>query len=87
MGNENKAKSKFKNQQSDKNIVGNAHNDGIKEARDEDDNIIISDSTSRSIFPPQFRNVFKIQGHVWLQMLHICQNYIFIITVMARSLF
>ena len=31
-------------------------NDGvIKDARDEDDNIIISDSTLRSLFPPQLK--------------------------------
>ena len=28
---------------------------GLKEARDEDDNIIISDSTLRSLLPPQFK--------------------------------
>ena len=28
-------------------------------------------------------NVVKIQGHAWLQMLHIYQNYTFLITVMA----
>ena len=39
---------------------------GLKEARDEDDNIIISDSTLRSLLPPQFKNVIKMQVHVWL---------------------
>ena len=32
---------------------------------------------------PNKTNVVKIQGHVWLQMLHICQKYAFIITIMA----
>ena len=56
---------------------------GLKEARDEDDNIIISDSTLRSLLPPQFKNFNSIQGYVCLRMLHICQNYIFTITFMA----
>ena len=43
-------------------------NDGsLKDAMYEDDNIIISDSTLRSLFPPQLKtNVRTIQGHVWL---------------------
>ena len=55
----------------------------LKEARYEYDNIIISDSTLISLFPPQFKNVVKIQGHVWLRMLNICQKYTFTITIMA----
>ena len=42
-----------------KNIVGNAQNDGIKEARDEDDNITISDSTLLSLLPPQFKKCLQ----------------------------
>ena len=38
-----------------KNLVNAKEYAGIKEARDEDDNIIISDSTLRSLFPPQFK--------------------------------
>ena len=34
------------------NLVRNADNGGLKEARDEDDNIIISNSTLCSLFPP-----------------------------------
>ena len=30
---------------------------GIKEARDEDDNIIISDSTLRSLLPPKLKKI------------------------------
>ena len=37
------------------NLVSSTKDDGLKEARDEDDNIIISDSTLRSILPPQFK--------------------------------
>ena len=44
---------------------------GIIKAGNEDDNIIISDSTLRSLLPTQFKNVVKIQGHVCLQMLNI----------------
>ena len=35
-----------------KNIVSNVENGGLKEARYEDDNIIISDYTLRSLLPP-----------------------------------
>ena len=56
---------------------------GLKEARYEDDNTIISDSTLCSLITPQFKNVIKIHGHAWFQMLHICQKYAWIITVMA----
>ena len=36
------------------NIVSATKDCGIKEARDEDNNIIISDSTLLSLLPPQF---------------------------------
>ena len=39
---------------------------GLKEARDAEYNIIISDYTLRSLLPPQFKNVIKMQTHVWL---------------------
>ena len=66
------------------NIVSNTDNGRLKETRDEDDNIIISDSTLRSLFPPQLKkNVIKIQGYVWLQMLNICQKYTFVTNIMA----
>ena len=48
------------------NLVRSTKDGGLKEARDEYDNIIISDSTLRSLFPPQFKNIVKIQGYVWL---------------------
>ena len=39
----------------------------LKEARDEYDNIIISDYTIHSLLSPQFKkNVVRIQGYVWL---------------------
>ena len=38
----------------------------LKEAGYEDDNIIISDSTLRSLLSPQLIFSVKIQGHVWL---------------------
>ena len=57
------------------NIVSSTIDGGLKKARDEDDNINISDSTLRLLFPPQFKNVIKIQGYVWLRMFHIFQNY------------
>ena len=39
---------------------------GLKESRDAENNISISDSTLRSLLPPQLKNVIKIQGYVWL---------------------
>ena len=65
------------------NIVSDAKYGGLKETRDEDDYIIISDSTLCSLLPTQFKKIVKIQVHGWLQMLHICQNYTFVITIMA----
>ena len=37
------------------NLVSDSDNGGIKEARDEDDNIFISDYTLRSLLPPQLK--------------------------------
>ena len=48
------------------NIVSATKDGGPKEAGYEDDNIIISDSTLRSLLPPQLKNVVKIQGYVLL---------------------
>ena len=49
------------------NLGSDKKDGGPKEARDEDDNIIISDPTLRSLFPTQLKkNSIKIQGHVWL---------------------
>ena len=70
------------------NLVSATKYCGVKEAIDEYDNIIIGDSTLRSLFPPQFLKKFiKIQGHVWSRMLHICKKYAFIITIVALLLF
>ena len=41
-------------------LVSDTDNGGIKEARDAEDNIIISDSTSCSLFPPQFKEMSSI---------------------------
>ena len=68
------------------NLVSKVDNGG-KQLRNEDGNIIISDSTLHSQLSPQFKNVIKIQGNVWLQTFYICQKYTFIITFMARSFF
>ena len=46
--------------------VSDTEDGGIKEARYAENNIIISDCTLRSLFPPQLKNVIKIQSHVWL---------------------
>ena len=39
---------------------------GLKEARDTENNIIISYSTLRSILLPQLKKIIKIQGYMWL---------------------
>ena len=39
-----------------------------------------------TIATPIIKNVFKIQGYVWLWMLHIFQNYALIVTIMVWSL-
>ena len=42
-------------------------NDGsLKEASDEEKNIIISDSTLQMLLPLQLKKISTIQGHVWL---------------------
>ena len=38
-----------------KSLLSDLNDGGLKDARDEDDNIIISDSTLRSLFPPQLK--------------------------------
>ena len=38
-----------------KNFVGDTYDSGIKLARDAENNIIISDSTLRSLLPPQLK--------------------------------
>ena len=48
------------------NLASSTKDCVLKNARDEYDNIIISDSILHSLFPPQFKNVVKIQGYVWL---------------------
>ena len=47
-------------------LVSDTNYDGLKDARDEDGNIIISDSTLCSLLPPQLKKFCKLQGHVWL---------------------
>ena len=39
-------------------LVSNTNGGGIKDARDEDDNIIITDSTLRSLLSPQFKTMY-----------------------------
>ena len=38
-------------------LLSNTNDGGLKDARDEDDNIIISDSKLRSLFPPQLKQM------------------------------
>ena len=52
-------------------LVSDTEDGGIKGARDAENNIIISDSTSRSLLPPQYKKFIKIQSHVWLRVLYI----------------
>ena len=39
------------------NLVSTTKDNGLKEAIDEDDNIIVSDSTLHSLLPPQFKQM------------------------------
>ena len=48
------------------NIVSEEDNGGLKEEIYEEDNIIISDSILRSLLPPHFKKIIKIEGYVWL---------------------
>ena len=43
-------------------LVSDTNDDGMKDARYEDDNIIISDSTLRSLFPPQLKQMSTRYG-------------------------
>ena len=47
-------------------LVSDPNDGGIKDARDEDGNIIISDSTLRALLPPKFKNVRTLNDYVWL---------------------
>ena len=38
-------------------LVSDTNDDGLKDSRDEDDNIIISDYTLRSLLPPQLKKM------------------------------
>ena len=47
-------------------LVSDTNDCGLKDARDEDGKTIISDSTIRSLLPPQLKNVRTLQDYVWL---------------------
>ena len=38
-------------------LLSDPNDGGLKDTRDEDDNIIISDSTFRSLLPPQLKQI------------------------------
>ena len=63
------------------NIVSAAKDGELKEAKDEYDNIIISDSTLSSLFPPQFKKCRQdtrsclILNVSYLPRLYICHYY------------
>ena len=58
------------------NNVGETDNGGLKEAINEDDNIIISDSTIRSLFPPKFENRQDTRSCVVVNFAYIPKIYI-----------
>ena len=68
-------------------FLSDTNDGGLKDARDEENNIIISDSTFFSLLPPQFKKIRMIQVHVWLLMLYFRQNYTFIIAILAWYIF
>ena len=47
-------------------LVSDPNDGGIKDARDEDGKIIISDSTLCSLLPPQLKKFRTLQDYVWL---------------------
>ena len=47
-------------------LVSDPNDGSLKYARHKDDNIIISDSTLRSMLLPQFKKFCTLQDHVWL---------------------
>ena len=47
-------------------LVSDTNDGGLKDARDEDGEIIISDPTLRLLLPPQFKNVRTLQDYMWL---------------------
>ena len=49
-----------------RSLVSDPVDGGLKEARDTENNIIISGSTLRSLLPPQLKFFTKIQGYAWL---------------------
>ena len=65
------------------NLVSDTIYDGLKEARDVDDNIIISDSTLRSLFPTQFRKRHQDTRLCVVVNFVNLKKYTFIITIMA----
>ena len=46
--------------------VSDPEDDGLKVARDADNNIIISDSILRSLLSTQLKKFSTIQGYMWL---------------------
>ena len=47
-------------------LVSDPNDGGLKDDRDEYGKIIISDSTLRALFPPQFKTFRTLQDYVWL---------------------
>ena len=47
------------------NIVSDTNDGGIKDARYEDDNIIISDSTLHSLLPPELKKISAQYKVIW----------------------
>ena len=58
-------------------LVSYPNDGGLKYARDEDDNIIISDSTLRSLLPPQFKkNLRNTRSCVVVNVAFLIKLYI-----------
>ena len=59
------------------NLVSDSENGGLKKARDEDDNIIISDSTLRSLLTPQFKKCHQYtKSYVVANVAYLTKLYI-----------
>ena len=53
-------------------LVSDPNDDGIKDARDENGKIIISESTLRSLLPPQLKDMYARYKVMFGGMLHLC---------------
>ena len=52
-------------------LLSDPNDGGLKDARDEDGKIIISDSTLHSLFPPQLKQISARYNIMWFSNRHL----------------